>query len=184
MDIRGVDLSAGRLLAVSPGMDVLLPGREPLPNGAGGGDLVGLICPELGVAPLVDPGTDLEEEWPTPVGSALSAVDECMPLSLTSGVDVEVAHALLEVGVLPAMDPAVGFSMTPETYPVPLVPMVSFGDSVPLEVTPPAGPAVGSPAPGRCVIMWQPWGCGGCLVPLSGINLSGAWCGSIGGPWY
>ena len=69
------------------------------------------------MAPLVDPGTDLEEEWPTPVGSPLSAVDECMPLS-----------------------------MTPETYPVPLVPMVSFGDSVPLEVAPPAGPAVGSPA--------------------------------------
>ena len=25
----------------------------------GGGDLLSLICPELGVAPLVDPGTDL-----------------------------------------------------------------------------------------------------------------------------
>ena len=28
----------------------------------GGGDLIGLICPELGVAPLVDPGTDLEDD--------------------------------------------------------------------------------------------------------------------------
>ena len=34
MDIGGVDLSAGRLPAVSAGMDVLLlPGREPLSNG-------------------------------------------------------------------------------------------------------------------------------------------------------
>ena len=48
MDIRGVDLAVGG----SAGMDVLLPGREPLSIG-GGGDLLGLICPELGVAPLV-----------------------------------------------------------------------------------------------------------------------------------
>ena len=33
MDIRGVDLSPGRLPAVSAGLDVLLPGREPLSNG-------------------------------------------------------------------------------------------------------------------------------------------------------
>ena len=103
------------------------------------------------MAPLVDPGTDLEDERPTPVGSPLSAVDECMPLSPTSGVDMEVARALLEVGVLPAMvtpivDPAVGFSMSPATYPVPPVPMMSFGNSIPLEVAPPAGLAVGSPA--------------------------------------
>ena len=70
---------------------------------------------------------------------------------MTSGVDLEVARALLEVGVLPAMvtpivDPAVGYSMTPATYPVPPVPMLSFLDSVPLEVAPPASLAVGSPA--------------------------------------
>ena len=35
MDIRGVDLSVGRLPAESAGMDVLLPGREPLSNGRG-----------------------------------------------------------------------------------------------------------------------------------------------------
>ena len=70
------------------------------------------------MAPLVDPGTDLEDERPTPVGSPLAALDECMPLSPTSGVDM--TRALLEVGVLPAMvtpivDPAVGFSMSPAT---------------------------------------------------------------------
>ena len=89
MDIRGVDLSAGQFPAVSAGMDVLLHGREPMSSG---GDLLGLICPEDGVAPLVDPGTDLEDERPTPVSSPSSAVDESMPLSMTSGVDLEVAH--------------------------------------------------------------------------------------------
>ena len=97
------------------------------PKGGGGGDLLGLICLELGVAPLVDPGTDLEDERPLPLGSPLAAVDEYMPLSPTSGVDVEVARALLEVGVLPAMVtpivyPAVGFSISPATYPVPRFP--------------------------------------------------------------
>ena len=53
MDISGVDLSAGRLPATSAGMDGLLPGSEPLSKG---GDLLGLICPELGVVPLVDVG--------------------------------------------------------------------------------------------------------------------------------
>ena len=132
--LYGADLSAGRLPAAAAGMDVLFPGCEPLSNGGGGG-----------------PGTDLEDERPTPVGSPSSAVDECMPFSPTSGMDLEVAHALLEVGVLPAMvtpivDPAVGFPLTPATYPVPPIPLMSFGDSVPLEVAPPAGLAVGSPA--------------------------------------
>ena len=71
-----------------------------------------------------------------------------MPLSPTSGKDLEVARALLEVRVLPLkvtpiVDPAVGFSMTLATYPVPPVPMMSFVDSVPLEVAPSAGLAVG-----------------------------------------
>ena len=74
-----------------------------------------------------------------------------MPLSPTPGIDLEVAHALLEVGVLPAMvtpivDPVVEFPLTPATYAMPPVPLMSFGDSIPLEVAPPAGLAVGSPA--------------------------------------
>ena len=48
------------------------------------GDLLGLICPELGVAPLVDPGTDVEDEWPTPVGSPSPVVDGAVPLSAPS----------------------------------------------------------------------------------------------------
>ena len=65
--------------------------------------MIGLICPELGIAPLVDPGTDLEDELPTPVGSPSPDVDKSVPLSTSSGVDLELARALLEVGVLPAM---------------------------------------------------------------------------------
>ena len=52
MDIRGVDLSAGRLPAVSTGMDGLLPEREPLSNGGGGGlvgtNLSGAWCGSFG----------------------------------------------------------------------------------------------------------------------------------------
>ena len=58
-----MDISAG----------VLPPEREQL---FGGGDLLSLICPELGVTPLVDPGTDVEDERPTPAVSPLPIVTE------------------------------------------------------------------------------------------------------------
>ena len=137
IDISGVDLSAGRLPVVLAGVDILPHEREPLFSGG----LLGLICPELGVAPLVDPGTD---ELPTPV-------DKSVPISTSSGVDLELARALLEVGVLPAMvtpivDPEVGSSMTPAGYPVPPILELSVMVSVPLRVASPAGPAGGSPA--------------------------------------
>ena len=44
------------------------------------------------MTPLVDPGTDLEDERPTPVGSPVAAIDEGMPLSPTLDADVEVAR--------------------------------------------------------------------------------------------
>ena len=61
-----------------------------LPNvsGCSVGDLLSLICPELGVAPLVDPGTDVEDERPTPVGLPLPVVDRVVSLSAPSDVDV------------------------------------------------------------------------------------------------
>ena len=143
MDISGVDLSAGRLPAVSAGVDMLPHERE---LSFSGGDLIGLICPELGVAPLVDPGTDLEDERPTPVGLPSPGVDKSVSLSTTSGMDLELARALQE-GVLPVMvtpivDPEVGSSMTPAEYPDPPIPVAS----VPLEVASPASLAEGSPA--------------------------------------
>ena len=58
-------------------MDVLPLERETLFDG---GDLLRLICPELGVAPLVDPGTDVEDERPTPVGSASPVVVGTVPM--------------------------------------------------------------------------------------------------------
>ena len=96
----------------------------------------------------------MEDERPTPVGSPSSDVDESVPLSTTLGVDLEVARALFDVGVLPAMvtpivDPAVGCSMTPAMYPVPPVLMLSLVDSVPLKITLPAGPAGGGGGPAR-----------------------------------
>ena len=60
LDISGVDLSSGRPPATSASVEVLP--SEHGPSFGGGGDSDGLIIPELGVAPLVDPGTDLEDE--------------------------------------------------------------------------------------------------------------------------
>ena len=48
--------------------------------------------------------------------------------------------------VTPMVDPEVGSSMTPAEYPVPLIPVLSVVDSVPLGVAPPVRPAGGSPA--------------------------------------
>ena len=59
----------------------------------------------------MDPETDLEDELPTPVGSPSPDVDKSVPHSTSLGVDLELARAVLEVGVLP--DPEVGSSMTP-----------------------------------------------------------------------
>ena len=50
--------------------------------------MLGLICPELGVAPLVDPGTDVEDERPTPVGSPSPVEDGTVPLPAQSGIDI------------------------------------------------------------------------------------------------
>ena len=91
-----MDLSAIRVPAISAGVDVLPPECEPL---FGGGDLLGFICPELGVAPLVDPGTDVEDGRPMPVGSPSPVVDGAVPLSAPSGMDMELAHVFWEVGV-------------------------------------------------------------------------------------
>ena len=100
IDISGVDLSGIRIPTVVADVDVLP--LEPLFDG--GGDLLGFICPELGVAPLADPGTDVEDEQPTPVGPPSPVVDGTVPLPAPLGVDMELAQIFLEVGVLPLRD--------------------------------------------------------------------------------
>ena len=72
MDISGVYLSAIRASAMSADAGACPPEREQSFGGGGGGDLLSLICPELGVTPLVDPGTDLEDELPTPAASPVT----------------------------------------------------------------------------------------------------------------
>ena len=100
-----------------------------------------MIIPELGVAPLVDPGTDLGDELPTPDDSPSTDVSKPVLSSTSSGVDLELVWALLELEVLPAMVT----TMTPAGYPVPPIPEMSVVDSVPLMVASHARPAGGSP---------------------------------------
>ena len=72
--------------------------RLHLPNvsshSGGGGDLLGLICPELGVTPLVDPGTDCEDELPDPA-DILSVTNQMM--------DSELQSVFMDVASLPTM---------------------------------------------------------------------------------
>ena len=120
--------------------------------------MLALICPELGVTPLVDPGTDVEEERPTPVGSPSPVVDGVLPLSAPSGVDMELAHVFQEVGDLPAMvtpvvDPDGVSAMTPARYTVPPIPEISVVVSDPMDAASPARPAVGSPAGDKSLLV-------------------------------
>ena len=61
--------------------------------------MLSLICPELGVTPLVDPGTDVEDEWP---------VNGVVPLSAQADVDIELCQVFQDVGALPEMVTPVG----------------------------------------------------------------------------
>ena len=81
-----------------------------------------MVIPELGVAPLEDSGTDLEDELPTPDGSPSTDASKLVLGPTSPGVDLELVRALLEFGVLPAMvtpivDPVVGTSATPAFVP-------------------------------------------------------------------
>ena len=58
----------------------------------GSGDLLGSICPELGVTPLVDPGTDCEDELPAPADRP--AVDDTDMDSELQCVFVDVVSRL------------------------------------------------------------------------------------------
>ena len=145
IDISGVDSGSGdRCGCVSPRAGDVV---------RWGGNLLGLVCLELSVASLVDPGTDVEDERPTPVGSLSPVVVGTVPMPAPAGVDMELEHVFLEVGVLPAMvtpivEPEGESAMTPAGYPVPPIPELS----VMVEAASPAGLAVGSPARDESVL--------------------------------
>ena len=99
--------------------------------------------PELGVAPLVDPDTDLEDELST-LEDSRSLSDSNLegvrlpgarptPLDLA---DLELEKALLSVSVLPVMvtplveafQPVEAFQVAPSTYPEPPVPVQPDAD--------------------------------------------------------
>ena len=104
-----------------------------------------VAIPELGVAPLVDPDTDLEDELTTPEDSML--VSDSSPEGVRlPGVrpapldiaeldiaDLELEKALLSVSVLPVMvtpivDPVVGFPVAPSSYLEPPLPVLPDDD--------------------------------------------------------
>ena len=100
MDISGVDLSAIRASTMSAEAGAFPPERE---QSFVGGDLLSLICPELGVTPLTDPGTDLEVELPTLAASPVTVDHEATPLSAQADVDIDLVRVFEDVGTLPAM---------------------------------------------------------------------------------
>ena len=113
--------------------------------------MLSLICPELGVAPLVDPGTDLEEELPSPAASLVAAGHGVAPLPAQAEVDIELGQVFEDVGTLLAMvtpvrDSEGGLVVTPAEYPGPEIPSGSFMVTQPLLVPSPAGSAVGDAA--------------------------------------
>ena len=110
--------------------------------GGGGGASNELVVPELGVAQLEDSGTDLEDELPTPDGSPSTYAAQPEDGPAPRGIDLELARALLEVGVLPSMvtpivDPVVEPAVTPVLYPVPPIPVLAVADPVPVLVASP-----------------------------------------------
>ena len=109
-----------------------------------------MVIPELGVAPLEDSVTDLEDELPTPDGSPSTDASEPVLGPTPPGVDLELVRAIIELGILPAMvtpivDPVVGTSATAALYPVPPIPVLSGVDSSPGLVASPIRPVGGSP---------------------------------------
>ena len=149
MDISGVDLSAGRLPATSAGMDGLLPGGEPLSKGGGG--LVGTNlslawCGSIG-GPRYRPRRRAADTSWFPVGGRGRVHASFSDVGRGRGRDTcSLGGGVLPAMVTPIANPAVGFSMSPATYPVPPVPMMSIRNSILPEVAPPADLAVGSPA--------------------------------------
>ena len=88
IDVSGTELAEIRSMTRAGVATAAPPKRE---QSYGGGDLLSSICPELGVAPLVDPGTDCEDELPTPAGPT-AVVDQEIDSELQK-VSIDVFHS-------------------------------------------------------------------------------------------
>ena len=89
MDVSGTDLAEIRSMTRAGVVTAVPPEREQS-FGGGGGDLLSLICPELGVTPLVNTGTDLEDELSIPASPLADVNHEVVPLSMRAEVDSEL----------------------------------------------------------------------------------------------
>ena len=124
------------------------PEREQSFGGGGGaGDLLSLICPELGVTPQIDPGTDLEDELSIPASPPAADEHGVVPLSMQADVDSELEQVFGDVGSLPTMVTPVcdldgGLRVTPAECPVIEPPVVSVVVTQPSMVYSPAGPSL------------------------------------------
>ena len=116
-----------------------------------------VAIPELGVAPLVDSGTDLEDELST-LDDYLSAGDIRPEEVVLPGVrsappdvlDFELEKALLQVSVFPMMvtpivDPVVESPGTQSSYPAPPLPVLRMDEQIPVLETSPLREVPGSP---------------------------------------
>ena len=145
---------SGRRPAVSTSMAVP-PWEEGQLMDDMGSDVV--VCPELGVVPLIDSGTDLEDELPTPddspVSVAVRPVEATLPEVCPApkgGIDLELAKALLDVPVLPMMvtpivDPVVDSVVYPAEYPEPPLPVLLEDEQAPVLESSPFQEVTGNP---------------------------------------
>ena len=92
MDVSGPELSEIR--SMTRASADTSPPPECEQSFGGGGDLLGSICPELDVVPLVDPGIDCEDELP-----ALAD----MPAVGNQDMDSELQSVFIDVVSLPTM---------------------------------------------------------------------------------
>ena len=92
MDVSGTELPEIRSMPKTSAAISQPPEREQ--SFGGSGDLLGSICPELGVTPLVDPGTDCEDELPAPADR---------PAVENTDMDSELQSVFVDVVSLPAM---------------------------------------------------------------------------------
>ena len=102
MDVTGTDL-AEVPSASRAGVAAEVPPEREQSFGGGGGDLLSLICPELGVTPQVDPGTDVEDELSIPATPPADVNHAVVSLSVRAEMDNELEQVFVDVGSLPMM---------------------------------------------------------------------------------